>query len=150
MLEIDNLHARVGDTPILKGLTLTLRPGEVAAIMGPNGSGKSTLSYVLSGRPGYEVTEGTVRFDGTYELLVTTLLPEGELNPAQALAKAVDAAGGVTLFGNLAEGSVDYRLPPADALLAAVQAQGVLETLATASGELGAELRDLLKKSKSK
>ncbi|MCB9727847.1 MAG: Fe-S cluster assembly ATPase SufC [Deltaproteobacteria bacterium] len=64
MLEIDNLHARVGDTPILKGLTLTLRPGEVAAIMGPNGSGKSTLSYVLSGRPGYEVTEGTVRFDG--------------------------------------------------------------------------------------
>ncbi|MCA8924376.1 MAG: hypothetical protein KDD82_21380 [Planctomycetes bacterium] len=93
---------------------------------------------------------GTVRFDGTYELLVTTLLPEGELNPAQALAKAVDAAGGVTLFGNLAEGSVDYRLPPADALLAAVQAQGVLETLATASGELGAELRDLLKKSKSK
>ena len=64
MLEITNLHATVADKPILKGLTLSVPAGEVHAIMGPNGSGKSTLAYVLGGRPGYEVTEGTVRFDG--------------------------------------------------------------------------------------
>jgi Fe-S cluster assembly ATP-binding protein len=62
MLQINNLHATIGDKPILKGLSLTLNPGEIHAIMGPNGAGKSTLGYVLSGRPGYEVTEGTVTF----------------------------------------------------------------------------------------
>jgi Fe-S cluster assembly ATP-binding protein len=62
MLQIDNLHANVGDKPILKGLSLTLNAGETHAIMGPNGAGKSTLGYVLSGRPGYEVTEGSVTF----------------------------------------------------------------------------------------
>lgn len=62
MLQITNLHATVGDKPILKGLTLSLNPGEIHAIMGPNGAGKSTLGYVLSGRPGYEVTEGSVMF----------------------------------------------------------------------------------------
>ena len=64
MLKIENLHATVDDKPILKGLTLSLNPGEIHAIMGPNGAGKSTLSYVLGGRPGYEVTEGSVTFDG--------------------------------------------------------------------------------------
>ncbi len=64
MLEITNLHANVGDKPILKGLTLSLNAGEIHAIMGPNGAGKSTLGYVLSGRPGYEVTEGSVTFNG--------------------------------------------------------------------------------------
>jgi Fe-S cluster assembly ATP-binding protein len=64
MLQITNLHATVGDKPILKGLTLSLNPGEIHAIMGPNGAGKSTLGYVLSGRPGYEVTEGSVTFNG--------------------------------------------------------------------------------------
>jgi Fe-S cluster assembly ATP-binding protein len=61
MLAIDNLHAEVDGKPILRGLTLRIGAGEVHAIMGPNGAGKSTLAYVLGGRPGYEVTEGSVR-----------------------------------------------------------------------------------------
>ncbi|WP_432767994.1 MAG: Fe-S cluster assembly ATPase SufC [Sphingopyxis sp.] len=64
MLEILNLHATVADKPILKGLSLSINAGEIHAIMGPNGAGKSTLSYVLGGRPGYEVTEGSAQFDG--------------------------------------------------------------------------------------
>lgn len=64
MLEITNLHATVAGKPILNGLTLTVPTGEIHAIMGPNGAGKSTLAYVLGGRPGYEVTEGSVTFDG--------------------------------------------------------------------------------------
>jgi len=62
MLKIKDLHATVAGKPILNGLTLTVPTGEVHAIMGPNGAGKSTLAYVLGGRPGYEVTEGSVRF----------------------------------------------------------------------------------------
>ncbi len=62
MLKIENLHATVADKPILKGLSLSINRGEIHAIMGPNGAGKSTLSYVLGGRPGYEVTEGSVMF----------------------------------------------------------------------------------------
>jgi len=64
LLEIKNLHASVGDREILKGVDLTIRPGEVHAVMGPNGTGKSTLSYVLAGREGYEVTQGQVKFMG--------------------------------------------------------------------------------------
>jgi Fe-S cluster assembly ATP-binding protein len=64
MLEIKNLHASVDGTAILKGIDLSIPAGEVHAIMGPNGSGKSTLSYVLAGRAGYEVTEGSVTFKG--------------------------------------------------------------------------------------
>ncbi len=80
MLEITNLHATVGGTEILKGLTLSVPAGEVHAIMGPNGAGKSTLSYVLTGREGYEVTEGTVTLDSE-DLLA--------LEPNQRAAKGV-------------------------------------------------------------
>jgi len=64
MLKINNLHANVEDKQILKGLNLEVKPGEVHAIMGPNGSGKSTFGYVLSGREGYSVTDGSVEFGG--------------------------------------------------------------------------------------
>ena len=64
MLTITNLHASVGDRPILKGIDLSIKAGEVHAIMGPNGSGKSTLSYILAGREGYTVTEGSVTYNG--------------------------------------------------------------------------------------
>ena len=64
MLKIENLHAGIAGKEILKGINLTVNPGEVHAIMGPNGSGKSTLSNVLSGHPAYDVTEGTVTFKG--------------------------------------------------------------------------------------
>jgi len=64
LIEIEDLHAAVDGKAILKGVTLSIEPGEVHAIMGPNGTGKSTLASVLSGREGYEVTGGAVRFDG--------------------------------------------------------------------------------------
>jgi Fe-S cluster assembly ATP-binding protein len=64
MLEIKNLHAKIEDKEILKGVNLTVKPGEVHAIMGPNGSGKSTLAQVLAGRDSYEVTEGEILIDG--------------------------------------------------------------------------------------
>ncbi|MGE4410908.1 MAG: ATP-binding cassette domain-containing protein, partial [Sphingobium sp.] len=64
LLKIENLSNTVADKPILKGLSLSINAGEVHAIMGPNGAGKSTLAYTLGGRPGYEVTGGSVAFDG--------------------------------------------------------------------------------------
>ena len=65
MLEIKNLHVAVEGKEILKGLSLSIQPGEVHAIMGPNGSGKSTLSYVLAGRDGYDITEGSISYNGS-------------------------------------------------------------------------------------
>ena len=64
MLEIKNLHVEVADRKILQGFDLSVPTGELHAIMGPNGSGKSTLAYVLAGKSGYQVTEGSVRFEG--------------------------------------------------------------------------------------
>ena len=64
MLEIRNLHAKVGDKEILRGVDLTVNTGEVHAVMGPNGSGKSTLAQVIAGHPGYEVTEGEILYEG--------------------------------------------------------------------------------------
>lgn len=73
LLKISDLHACVGEKEILKGIDLTIRKGEIHAVMGPNGAGKSTLSSVLTGRPGYEITEGSVEFLGK-DLL--TMSPE--------------------------------------------------------------------------
>ena len=80
MLEIKNLSVSIHGKPILEGLDLTVNAGEVAAIMGPNGSGKSTLSYVIAGKPEYEVTGGEVLLDGESLL---------ELEPNERAAKGV-------------------------------------------------------------
>jgi Fe-S cluster assembly ATP-binding protein len=80
MLEIKNLHVSVGDREILKGLTLSVKAGEVAAIMGPNGTGKSTLSYVIAGREGYEATQGEVLLQGENIL---------ELEPHERAARGI-------------------------------------------------------------
>jgi Fe-S cluster assembly ATP-binding protein len=80
MLDIRNLHAEIDGKPILKGVSLTVKTGEVAAIMGPNGSGKSTLSYVVAGKEDYEVTEGEVLLDGDNLL---------EMDPDERAAKGL-------------------------------------------------------------
>ena len=72
ILEIENLYAKVADKEIIKGLSLTINEGEIHAIMGPNGAGKSTLSYILSGKDGYEVTSGSIKFKGKNLLEMST------------------------------------------------------------------------------
>ena len=86
MLSIKNLHASVEEKNIIKGLNLEVKPGEVHAIMGPNGAGKSTLGYVLSGRDGYEVSEGEATLNGKdlLELDVEERAREGPLRCRRA------------------------------------------------------------------
>jgi Fe-S cluster assembly ATP-binding protein len=98
MLKIENLHATVAGKPILNGVSLDVPAGEVHAIMGPNGSGKSTLAYVLAGRPGYAVTEGTVRFAPTRH-------PRESGDPASPQAK--EEKLGSRFRGNDEEGALD-------------------------------------------
>lgn len=83
LIEIKDLHATAGDEPILKGINLTIKAGEVHAIMGPNGSGKSTLSYVLAGREGYEITKGSIHFMGED---IADLAPEARAHLGMFLA----------------------------------------------------------------
>ncbi len=98
MLEIKNLHVKLEeeDKQILKGVTLSIGAGEVHAIMGPNGSGKSTLSYVLSGRDGYSVTDGSATLDG-----VDLLAMEPEVRAAQGLFLAFQYPVEIPGVGNM-------------------------------------------------
>ncbi|WP_420138664.1 Fe-S cluster assembly ATPase SufC [Sphingomonas sp.] len=101
MLKIENLHAEVDGKPILKGLSLSLNAGEIHAIMGPNGAGKSTLGYVLSGRPGYDVTEGSVTFQPS------TVRPEPVEGLSLASADVAQQGGASTSSARTDAGPVD-------------------------------------------
>jgi Fe-S cluster assembly ATP-binding protein len=92
MLEIKNLHARSEDTEILRGIDLTVKAGEVHAIMGPNGSGKSTLAHVLAGREDYEVTQGEVTYDG-HDLLELDIEERAALGLFMAYQYPVEIPG---------------------------------------------------------
>lgn len=140
MLKIENLHAAVDGKEILKGLSLCVPAGEVHAIMGPNGSGKSTLSYVLAGRPGYDVTAGTAQFNGT-DLL--------ELAPEERAAKGVFLAfqypveiPGVTNINFLKTALNAIRKSRGESELDAMQ---MLKLLREKSGKLGIN-EDMLKR----
>ena len=102
MLELRDVHARAGDADILKGLSLTVRPGEVHAVMGPNGSGKSTLANVLAGRPSVEVTKGEVLYEGRN---LDDLSPEERAREGIFLAfqypVEIPGVSNVYFFGNL-------------------------------------------------
>jgi Fe-S cluster assembly ATP-binding protein len=107
-LTIDNLHARIGDREILKGLSLTVPLGEVHAIMGPNGSGKSTLAKVLAGHEDYEVTEGSVTLDGQD---ILSLSPDARARLGLFLAfQYPSEIPGVTI-ANFIRAALQARLP---------------------------------------
>src|SRR5215204_5135301 len=87
MFEIDNLHAEIDGKEILKGVNLVVNQGEIHALMGPNGSGKSTLAYVIAGDPRYEVTEGSIRYEGE-DILEWS--PDDRVRNARAADAAAD------------------------------------------------------------
>lgn len=97
LLTIKNLHVKVENKPILKGLNLTIQPGEVHAIMGPNGSGKSTLAYVLAGRKGYEVTEGSIHYNGS-DLLALPIEERAHAGVFLALQYPVEIPGVTNIY----------------------------------------------------
>jgi Fe-S cluster assembly ATP-binding protein len=103
-LVIDDLHASVGGNDILRGVTLTVRSGEVHAVMGPNGSGKSTLSHVLAGKPGYTVTGGQVLLDGV-DLLALPAWQRAQAGLFLAMQYPIEVPG-VSVFDVLEEAFV--------------------------------------------
>src|SRR5512134_1176653 len=112
VLEIRNLHASVEDKPILRGVNLTVKQGEVHALMGPNGSGKSTLSNVILGHPAYQVTAGQIIFDGA-DLL--ELEPDERSRAGLFLAFQYPVAiPGVTL-ANFLRQAINARMKAKDA-----------------------------------
>lgn len=132
LLEIKNLHACVGDREILKGIDLTIKAGEVHAIMGPNGSGKSTLSYVLAGHPNYTITQGEIIFKGRNLL---DLAPDERANEGVFLAfqHPIELTGvGTALFLKTALNAKRQYLN--EAPLDAVQFMKRLKTRAQALG----------------
>ena len=104
MLNIKNLHAKIGEKEILKGIDLHIGPGEIHAVMGPNGAGKSTLSAVLTGRPDYEVTEGSILYKGE-DLLQKT--PEER---AEIMRQGLTADNFLTSFNAVSEDGVLFNI----------------------------------------
>lgn len=109
VLTIENLHVSVGGKEILKGVDLTVRQGEVHALMGPNGSGKSTLSYALAGHPNYEITEGTATLDG---VSLVDMEPDERAKAGLFLAfQYPTSIPGVTLANFLRHAVTNVRMP---------------------------------------
>ena len=111
MLTIKNLHARVDDKEILRGVNLTINPGEVHAIMGPNGSGKSTLAYSIAGHPKYEITGGSVTLDGE-DVLAMSVDERARAGLFLAMQYPVEVPGvSVANFLRTAKTAIDGEAP---------------------------------------
>jgi len=123
-LVVEGLHAGIGGREILRGVELRVASGEIHAVMGPNGSGKSTLSHVIAGRPGYEVTAGSIRLDGV-ELLGMAAWERARSGVFLALQDPIEVPG-VSLVDALGEAfAASGRDPATVATLLAAEARGV-------------------------